>query len=392
MILYINQNLSFKYLGIGIILWLTSSFLLIDSISTISRAFSIVFMISGLLFYIIYTRGRIVLKGKNLTYFFLILFSISIAVIFNAYTYDDIIKNFFFLCIILTCFSLVSKPIEISVINNIADIFYWLFFMGIVANMFTPLVINNTYAFKAIGDQNFTGVLVFLFFLLSWHQKRILGIILCFSFLLFMSSSRSLYGMFFIFFLCFFLRAFIFSVLKNIFPSMGRLFCGLIVMIVVLSYFWLNIVAVNPLSAYREGFNDGSNKMRFAANVYAINLLRAEPELMLSGYGSQIKSKLGIEEEKSLGEHTRFEDVRLVQPHNSFLNLFLRMGVFPTLLYIFLLSKILERYYTKSNIEYIIPYLINASFIHSCFSGSWLLVWLFILFICSRTKRKRISL
>ena len=79
---------------------------------------------------------------------------------------------------------------------------------------------------------------------------------------------------------------------------------------------------------------------------------------------------------------------RLVQPHNSILNLFLRIGIIPAVIYFLILSYILDKLSTVNNCEYIFPYLINTIFMHSLLSGVWLGLWILILFFVNDYDRR----
>ena len=83
---------------------------------------------------------------------------------------------------------------------------------------------------------------------------------------------------------------------------------------------------------------------------------------------------------------TLYSGYRLVQPHNLILNLLLKHGVFFTIFYVYLLSKMIALYWNKDNIPFLITYLISNMIMHSLLSTTYLLLFFFV--ICSRSKKK----
>lgn len=271
--------------------------------------------------------------------------------------------------------------IDVPVRANLIKIFYWLFFVFVLVNIVAYGRLDADFFFPGTMDKNYTGILVFLLFLLSFCVKKPMGVVLSSFYLIFMTESRSIYGMLILFFFVKVFRtqiwnALCFFRLKKAFRQFIVLFLG----IICLSFFWIHFVAVSPLSDYRQGINDGSNKMRFAANIYAEQQMEQRPQFLYYGLGDDIKVVFGIDSE-DFSEHTRFMGVRLVQPHNSFLNMMLRIGIIEAIIYFAFLGYILDRIKSKKNIEYYLPYLINACFMHSLLDGPYLVIWTFILMI-----------
>lgn len=271
--------------------------------------------------------------------------------------------------------------IDIPVRANLIKIFYWLFFVFVLVNIVAYGRLDADFFFPGTMDKNYTGILVFLLFLLSFCVKKPMGVVLSSFYLIFMTESRSIYGMVILFFFVKVFRTQIWNVLcflrlKKAFRQFSILFLG----IICLSFFWIQFVSVNPLSDYRQGINDGSNKMRFAANIYAVQQIEQRPQSLYYGLGDNIKTVFGIDSE-DFSEHTQFMGVRLVQPHNSFLNMMLKIGVIEAVIYFLFLAYILDRIKSKQNIEYYLPYVINACFMHSLLDGPYLVIWTFILMI-----------
>ncbi len=59
---------------------------------------------------------------------------------------------------------------------------------------------------------------------------------------------------------------------------------------VSISYIWVYKVAIDGVKEYQQGLNDTSNKMRFVANIYAIDLIKNnKEELIFYGYDNDLK-------------------------------------------------------------------------------------------------------
>lgn len=392
MIIKLDKNIAFSSFLFAIISWLVATFFVSDIISLVLKCVAAGSFICGGLSYLSYYNGKIIFSQKYEMGCLVLFLGILIGIIFNNYSPTELIKNYLIAFLLWSLYFFKKDSNSVKYLRNLSTIFYWTFLFFIIFSMIDIERIAGNFTFEVINDQNFTGLMIFLFFLYSWHFKRSLGILVCLYFLLVFSSSRGLFGMFAIFLFCIVFRGTIYSFLNKFFFPIWKLMSILFVLVMLLSVYWVNYVSVNELSGYREGFNDGSNKMRFSANVYAMHLIESDRSLWLSGYGSDLKTVLGVEEDKPLSEHTRYNDVRLVQPHNSILNTFLRIGVIPGLIYLLMISFIIDKLFRKDTIEFIIPYFVNASFMHSFFSGSWFLLWLLILYLCSNLKGNKIKL
>ncbi len=62
---------------------------------------------------------------------------------------------------------------------------------------------------------------------------------------------------------------------------------------------------------------DGSNLMRFTANVYAVTQVADNSRLLIAGYDSSLKKEMGIDDNVADDLHAKENGVRLVQPHNG---------------------------------------------------------------------------
>lgn len=249
-------------------------------------------------------------------------------------------------------------------------------------------VINGKIALSILGDKNYSGVIMFLFFMYCDKRKFYLGKIVSIMSILILESRASLLIIIILLFTKVF-KKIIYSSLKKIkLDKTYKLFIIMSIFSVIFSYFWTFNVAINGLKDYQEGLNDGSNKMRFAANVYAIEALKNDKKLLLYGYDEDFDKIAGIDSENR-DYHTRFMGARLVQPHNSILNIFIKCGVLVSLVYFYVLSKLIDKKYTIDNIEYILSYFVSCLFLHRLLDGTFLILWAIIL--CIPVKKYNIQ-
>lgn len=274
--------------------------------------------------------------------------------------------------------------------SSAQEIFYWSFLGGIIFNMLfldSTLTVNKVFFFTTIGDQNYTGLFMFLFFAYCFKTKRILGILVFLVFYLTMTASRGLTAMLLVFLMSeiFKEKLWVFSHYR-LFNKTWKLLFILFIGTACFSFYWINCVSIGTVSGYRESLNDGSNKLRFSANVYALNRLADEPGLLIYGYGYDLKNIIGIEEEKPYAKHTRFNGVRVVQPHNSTLNLMIKIGILPAICYLLVVSALIDNLRTKQSYSTILAYLFNSCFVHSLFSSLWFVYFIFVLFLENKTS------
>lgn len=138
----------------------------------------------------------------------------------------------------------------------------------------------------------------------------------------------------------------------------------------------------NGYGEYMSKLVDSSNYMRMVGNVFAIRTIISDPSYILWGLDGRIFEVLGIESE-NLFLHTRYLGMRLVAPENDILNMIMRSGLLYTVIYWFILTNILRRFYRKDNI----PLLISCTCIYSLFlrpvlCRGELIIIVFILSIC----------
>lgn len=312
---------------------------------------------------------------RELSYFSLI----CVLSLMNSFSQLVIVIRSFIVLILLSYYLQYRNRISLKLKLNLEKVFYWIFLIVISINLLFYGSLTSDFYFPSIMDKNYTGVMIYLFLLFSFHRKNMLGISISCFYILFMTQSRSLYGMIAIYFIVKIFKSNIWQLLQKFhLKESFKQFTLLFIAIACLSSYWINFVSVKPIVRYREGLNDGSNKMRFVANVYAENQILNDPQYIYKGKGEHIKEAFGIADE-NLSLHTQFMGVRLVQPHNSFLNLMLKIGVIEAVIYFMLLGKLLDKVWSRENMEYYIPYLINACFMHSLLDGNYLVIWLYIL-------------
>ncbi|MCS4520484.1 hypothetical protein JTT02_16640 [Clostridium botulinum] len=72
-----------------------------------------------------------------------------------------------------------------------------------------------------------------------------------------------------------------------------KLFALMLIIIISISYIWVSRVTIYGVKEYQQSLNDTSNKMRFVANIYAIDLIKNnKKELMFYGYDNDFKDIL----------------------------------------------------------------------------------------------------
>ena len=198
---------------------------------------------------------------------------------------------------------------------------------------------------------------------------------------MFISDSRGLLLMITAFGMCKVLKKYMVVILKSkLFNKIYKIHFISTLLVVILSFYWIISVVVGGLDGYREGLNDGSNQMRFMANVFAVSDLYNTPRLIFCGYDVDLKKQWGIIDDE-LDITARTDDgIVLVQPHNGVINLCVTLGIIPAILYLYMFSSVLDKLNYNNNIELIIPYIINAAFLHM-YSIHWLLLWIFIIIL-----------
>lgn len=177
--------------------------------------------------------------------------------------------------------------------------------------------------------------------------------------------------------------------------SPGAIFAIFAVMfigIAAFSLWWSEfMVGVNTVS-YADGLNDSSNAIRFNSNVFALNRIVENPQLLFYGYDDNIIDAMGIIQASSLDgtetalDGTFFNGYRIVQPHNIIFNMLLKEGALYTIGYFACLSFLFSKYFKIGNAAYWVPFLFGCMFMHSLMSTYYLV---FFLLVLGRSKSGR---
>lgn len=262
-----------------------------------------------------------------------------------------------------------------SIFIRLCRISYWVLFCLSIYNISLNVVSNNfDVSFAGIGDRNYTAILIFMLFMMSYKLGYYSGSILGIVYALFFTDSRSFLLLIFLFYIT---KIWIEN--KNNIKARHSIFWLFIIILIasfILSIVWVYYISANGFTGYHQSLNDGSNRQRFVANIRALELLRQHSLTLLWGFGDQLRQYLHADDPSSF---IRYMGVRLVQPHNSIINPMLTMGVVPATLYFILVSELLNSYTYKKNAPFIIPYMINAMFLQALFEMNWLVLWIIII-------------
>ena len=222
--------------------------------------------------------------------------------------------------------------------------------------------------------------MVFIIFLLANKRKHISGILFGVVYGLIFSSGRSYLLLLILFYLVDYFNEKIEKIFLKIHFSIRKLFVLTFIFIAIFSPIWVYHISASSYSGYRESLNDLSNRIRFIANINAYNHLIQPSKTFLWGYGTSILDALGISGETYI-THSYLLGVRVVQPHNCELNLMLKMGIVPSIIYLSVLGKFWNKLLVRKNYAYLIPYIIDSMFMHSLFSTKWLILFTLVLLI-----------
>ncbi|HDK7167326.1 hypothetical protein A0J52_11700 [Clostridium sporogenes] len=360
-------------------LYVLSTFFIIPR--NLQQEFSVIFIIGFFLTNIIYISiNNIEIKIKKvdiLLWFIIIIICINILII-SPYTTVFTISTFVFLLIA----QLSINPKQDRIKNYLNKSMYVICILSIIIQLILGryTTINGKISLNIIGDKNFSGVVMILFFMYCAKNRFYLGEIFSIGTILILDSRASLFTII-IFFVVRLFKNIIWTILQKFrLNKVYRLFVLMLILIISISYIWIfKVTAIYGVKEYQQGLNDSSNKMRFVANIYAMDILKDNKEqLMYYGYDNDFKDVFGIYDYE-VDYHRRFMDVRLVQPHNSMINVIVRTGIIFSLLYFYILSRIIDKLYTKDNLEYILPYLFSTLFLHELLNRKFLILWLVVL-------------
>lgn len=326
----------------------------------------------------IFTHRKITLPKGGLFWLITAIVCVCFSIFFSRYNQLYTVGTF--VCLYLLNLLFANKTF--NVLNSIKiDVFYYLLLALLALALYRSYKSGETHVTTLMGDQNYTGILVFCIFLYSNKKKYISGILIAFLYFFIFSDSRSFFALLILFYL-FKLEIFkrpaqYFFDRKN---SVIKLFAISLVFVVLLSFVWVFTISDAGFDDYKVSFNDSSNRTRFLSILNGLQMLGNPEETFFWGYGGNLLETMGIYD-REFNSHPTFMELRVVQPHNSIVNLLVRMGVVPTVCYFVLLSKLLTPLLTKENIPYFVPFFINAMFMHTLFSFQWLVFLTIILMI-----------
>lgn len=250
-------------------------------------------------------------------------------------------------------------------------------------NPFSYFNLNGYHQFGLLvePEKNHAAVILYLFFMLSNKLKYRNGIILTILLIPFVDS-RGYILMITLFYVVKRYKRVIYNILKKLrLNNIFNLSLVSVIIILIFSYMFLKVV---PHKAIVEGsLGDSSNYIRFNANIYALKDI-IKNKLIFFGNDRNLLLNWGIFDGVKLKTFI-YNGSYLVQPHSSFLNILVRIGILPFIIYIYILNKIMNRFFHIDNIEYILPYFIQALFLHKMIEGKLLILYVFVLAI-SNTK------
>ena len=151
-------------------------------------------------------------------------------------------------------------------------------------------------------------------------------------------------------------------------------FVAATVVTLLFSFVWVNGVSATGVGTYHSGINDDSNASRFRSNVYVVEHVFGTTDFIFYGYGDDIREVIGDFDNTS--NFQTFLGYRLIQSHNSILNMFMKNGIIFALLYLILLSRLLSSYFSYERAEYWIPYLIGSMLVHGMFITGFFMAFL----------------
>jgi hypothetical protein len=307
--------------------------------------------------------------------------TISLALLLYLVTYGYLEKKAFYLFSVLISLALLSNiGLKALITSFFLIIMYFIsreklkinyFFYAFLAfiSIFITFVYLEPYPASPdryitnIPDPNFTGLTVLLLFFMFEKLKLymisipivLLGVIY--------TDSRN--------FLLAIIVYYLIKLIKN-FRVINFLLNKLNFQKLFLIFFLISvIVSLVFIWQYREGLNveffnltDSSNKHRFMANIFVLNEIFINHNLIISG-------------EKNYMNYMLSGTNNIV--HNSILELFPQYGVLYTIIYIFILSLVLNKFYLYENYEYIVSYFVFATFLMACFTNHFMILFFFVL-------------
>ena len=123
---------------------------------------------------------------------------------------------------------------------------------------------------------------------------------------------------------------------------------------------------------------DASNLLRFYNNVLIIEKGYHDKQILLWGLRNNYH------------DYFVYKNPLHLYPHNSILSLIAEVGIIYFIIYILLLSKIINRVFKYENYEYIYSFLIFITFLHNLLVNISLMLFLSVLFIKKRKRNNKL--
>ncbi len=311
----------------------------------------------------------------------LILVTICLVLSFFFCKYDQLYTIGVFVCIFLLD-TLEENNAFYNINKMKPDMFYICLVLALIVELFQSYQ-EGTYKVRTLmGDQNYTGILVFCIFMYSLKRKYISGFVLTALYAAVFNNSRGFISLFFVFAIFWGIKKPVYRILNWREKKQQNLFIIFMLFTaftILLSFVWVyRISATSFTRVYKGSLNDASNRIRALSILRGLQMLNNPNETFLWGYGSKLLEVMGISG-TDFASHPRFMGLRLAQPHNTAINLAVRIGIVPTVLYYYFLSKLISRYITEENIPYFVPFFLNSLFMHSLLIWQWLVLLVIIL-------------
>jgi hypothetical protein len=312
----------------------------------------------------------------------LIIVVIGGAIVFSEYSLINTLLSFFYLLIVSKSYANDTE----AIFNKQFDWFYWIAYVAITIQLLMQvsaggLSLDMFTLQSGCWDANYTYVALFSFYIYADAKKHKSWIPLAIATTYFNRSRRGIILMVTLFFsikIIKFIRHKLHKDSKpwvdtNSFYKCFKIISGATIVAIAFSFIWITYISATGTVSYHEGINDGSNAVRFGSNIYAIETVFSDPRFLIAGYDNDIQSVLG---DSTQGTYTVYRGYRLVQSHNSVINMFLKNGILFTFLYYLIFCRVFNKYFQRKYIEYWLPYLINAMLMHGMFITDYLLLFI----------------
>lgn len=377
-------------------IYLLFKFFIIVSNSYVKFVDYIYIFMMLILLIMFYLKNKIKISNFNFLLCLLLLFLMLLQIFIGEYGFYDILKTTAFILIsYLLCENdLLIQNNNCKKIDLIYIVIYIYLLVYLILSYFDGKLISNIsgvgngFYLPSIQDKNMSSVIIYLFMCFCYGRKYIIGIIISLVYIFFLDSRMAQIGL---------LIFLIIEILKRknytnrffkFFENFNskKIFATILLSQLILigfSYYCTYNIPITKISNYKESLMDGSNAMRVRANVYAVESIKKNKKLFITGYDSKIKDVLGVTD---IYNSTIYLGFRLVQPHSLLLNLILRYGLLYSIVYLIFVSCLISKYWTKNTMSCLLVYIFMNLILHSLFSSTYLI---FIIFVLSSLNSKQ---